>query len=473
VVSDANPSVYGGAITLTATVTPTAGAGTPTGPVVFSDSGTFLGSVTLDPTGTATFPTSSLIGGSHTITATYGGDGFFVGSAGSMTQVVNKAATSTVVVSNFNPSVEGLPVTFTATVSAAAATLAPSGTVQFFDGATLLGTGTVTGGVASLVTPFSVAGSHSITAAYVGDGNYLGSTSPAITQTVLRATTTVVTSNRVPSANPGQSITFTATVRPVTGTGFPTTGTVEFRENGTLLGTGVYIGTGRWTFSTNTLTAGSHTIAVSFLGSGSFAASSGSYTQVVNLLATTTVVTSSVNPSVFGQSVTFTARVQPNPATGSILFTIDGQAPVSQTLDTTGRARLTTNALGAGPHTVTAFYPGAVNYAPSTSTAFNQTVNKSNTRTVVTTSLTPAPVGTTVSFTVTVTPRNGGAGVPQGNVDLSINGASRGVVALNSSGQVVYPITGLAIGNYTVSAVYAGDGNFNTSTSASITQRIR
>ena len=392
-----------------------------------------------------------------------------------MTQVVDKGTTATVLGSIPSPSAEGDNVTFTATVSTVTGVGLQSGTVEFFNNGVSLGTSTLSGGQAVMSTAALLAGNHTMTAVYSGDGNFTGSTSPALTHNVLRRTTTVVTSNRVPTANLGQSVTFTATVRPVTGTGIPT-GTVQFSIDGVTAPALLTLNAqGRATYTTSTLSAGSHSVVATYARSAVFEGStSATFTQVVNQATTTTVVTSSTNPSVFGQNVTFTARVTPGAATGTVQFSIDGAAaggPVA--LDATGRARITVGTMGVGPHAVTAVYGGSVNYFGSTSAAFNQTVNKSNSRTVVTTSLTPAPVGSTVSFTVTVTPRNGGAGVPQGNVDLSINGVSRGQVALNASGQAVYPISGLAIGNYSVTAVYLGDGNFNASTGNTLTQRIR
>ncbi|KJY40376.1 hypothetical protein VR41_15080, partial [Streptomyces sp. NRRL B-1568] len=68
----------------------------------------------------------------------------------------------------------------------------PTGTVDFFDGATLLGTGTLNSGVATLVVTDLSVGSHALTATYNGDANFVGSTSPVDTQTVIQAATTTV-----------------------------------------------------------------------------------------------------------------------------------------------------------------------------------------------------------------------------------------------------------------------------------------
>ena len=206
-------------VTFTATVSPSTASGT----VQFKDGAGDLGSPVDLAGGVATFQTSSLSVGSHSITAVYGGDASLAGStSAAVTQVVDQGTTATAVLSDLNPSVEGDSVTFTATVSTVTGVGAPSGTVQFKDGAANLGAPvTVSGGKASVQLTTLAAGAHSITAVYNGDVNFTGSTSSVLTQNVLRRTTTVVTSNRTPTANLGQTITFTAQVRPATGAGRP------------------------------------------------------------------------------------------------------------------------------------------------------------------------------------------------------------------------------------------------------------
>ncbi|OLC27996.1 MAG: hypothetical protein AUH28_19960 [Acidobacteria bacterium 13_1_40CM_56_16] len=105
--SSKNPSTYGDLITFTATVTPTSGSDTPTGNVTFFGGATTLGSGTL-ASGQATYVTSTLGGGSHSITATYEGDSTFGGcTSPPVLQTLNKAATSTTLSSNANPSTFG------------------------------------------------------------------------------------------------------------------------------------------------------------------------------------------------------------------------------------------------------------------------------------------------------------------------------------------------------------------------------
>src|SRR5206468_4179625 len=114
---------------------------TPSGTVTFKDGTTTLGTGTLS-SGQATFSTTSLSGGAHSITAVYGGDGSFnTSTSAAVTQTVNTASTTTTLSSDFNPSVFGQPVTFTAAVTSSAGTA--TGTVTFKEGATTLGTGTL------------------------------------------------------------------------------------------------------------------------------------------------------------------------------------------------------------------------------------------------------------------------------------------------------------------------------------------
>src|SRR5207253_1506041 len=166
----------------------------------------------LDASGNATFATSTLSAGSRSITATYGGDSTFGGSASTpLAYAVAMAGTSTSVSSNTSSSAYGQSVTFTATVSPSAAT----GTVQFFDGATSLGTATLSGGRASVSTSTLSVGNHSITATYGGDANDTGSTSSTLTQTVNPASAANFSLSATPASRTvvqGASTTYTATV---------------------------------------------------------------------------------------------------------------------------------------------------------------------------------------------------------------------------------------------------------------------
>src|SRR5467141_854501 len=404
-ISSLNPSALGQAVTFTATVKPATGSGTPTGTVTFNDGATVLGPGTLSG-GTATLTTSGLGAGVHSITAIYGGDASFASSTSPvLMQTVNKAASSTSVVSSNSASNRGAAVTFTATVTSSA-TGTPTGTVTFQDGATALGTGTLSGGTATFTTSVLGAGAHSITAIYGGDASFTISTSPILTQTINSTATSssVVASSNNPSMI-GTAVTLTATVTsPVTG---PLTGTVSFQDGASALGTGTLSG-GTATFTTSGLTAGTHSITAIYGGDPNFAGStSPALMQTVNKAANSTSVASSNNPSIFGTVVTFTATVMSSATgapTGTVTFQ-DGAATLGTGMLSGGTATLSTSALAGGAHSITAVYAGDTNFASSTSPALMQTVADFSLSASPTS--TTATAGSTSTYTITITPAGG------------------------------------------------------------------
>jgi hypothetical protein len=88
--------------------------------------------------------------------------------------------TTTTLSSSQNPSSVGQPVKLTAKVTG----FSPTGTVTFFDGDTMIGTGTLAAGRATFTTFSLTVGSHSITARYSGDTMNFASTSAALMQAV-------------------------------------------------------------------------------------------------------------------------------------------------------------------------------------------------------------------------------------------------------------------------------------------------
>ena len=320
VASSANPSAFGQAVTFTATVTPASGATNPTGTVQFKVDGADFGTPVplISSTGNTSVATSSststlsVAGSPHVITAEYSPTGAFNASTGTLNQTANKANTSTSLTSSANPSKFGQSVTFTATVTATApGTGTPAGSVEFFDGATSLGTSTLNGsGQATLSTSTLTVGTHGITATYLGNSNYNESTSSAVNQVVQKADTSTSVTSSANQSKFGQSVTFTATVTATApGTGIPA-GSVEFFDGATSLGTSTLNGSGQATFATSTLTVGTHGITATYLGNSNYNESTSSALgQEVQKADTTTSVTSSANPSKFGQSVTFTATV--------------------------------------------------------------------------------------------------------------------------------------------------------------------
>jgi hypothetical protein len=477
--SSAATAVYGQSVTLTATVAPVPPAtGTPTGSVTFKDGATTLGSATLSG-GLATFSTSTLTAGTHSITAVYSGDSSFAGStSAALTQTVNSGSSATTLASSQNPSGSGQAVTFTATVAAVTpATGTPTGSVTFKDGAATLATAALTGGTATFSSSTLSAGSHSITAVYAGDSNFSGSTSPALTQTVnASATTTTVSSSANPSTF-GQTVTFTATVAAVApATGTPT-GSVTFKDGAATLATAALTG-GTAAFSSSTLSVGSHSITAVYGGDSNFSGNtSPAMTQTVNASssATTTTVSSSANPSVSGQSVTFTATVAVvPPATGtpagSVTFK-DGATTLATTTLVGGTATFSSSTLAIGAHSITVVYAGNASFSGSASPALTQTVNTAASAATVTSSLNPSTQGQTVTFTATVKASAPATGTPTGSVTFKDGTATLGTGTL-SAGKATLSTSALAIGSHSITFVYSGDSNFLGSTSPALTQTV-
>src|SRR5450759_5404260 len=182
-------------------------------------------------------------------------------------------------------------------------------------------------------------------------------------QACAEPTTTTLGSSSNPSTV-GGSVTYTATVAPT-----PDGGTMAFTDNATTLsGCGavaVNTSTGKASCTTSYGAVGSHTILASYSGDTNFVASSGSLTQQVNA-ATTTVVSSSSNPSTAGNGVTYTATVAPIPDGGTVAFTdnstaLSGCGAVAVSTST-GKATCTTSYSGVGGHAIVASYSGDANY---------------------------------------------------------------------------------------------------------------
>ena len=188
-------------------------------------------------------------------------------------------------------------------------------------------------------------------------------------------TTTHVSANP-PTATFGQPITFTATV--TTGGSPATQGTVRFTEGSATLGGPIALDSaGTATFTTSALSAGAHTITAAYSGAGAAQPSTATVAVVVHSAPTTTSITSSQNPSAFGQPVTFTAIVTNGLAVmpvnvGSVTYIDNGQVLATVAVDANGRTALTLSTLGAGSHQIVATYSDGNDYLASSATVVQQ-----------------------------------------------------------------------------------------------------
>ena len=173
--STSTDTSLGTPVTLTAAIA-SAGNVVPTGQITFFSNGTVLGTSALDQ-GQANFTTPALPLGLNQVTASYPGDWYFAPSSSVSINVSNRASTSLILSSSTSNTVQGVAVSFTASISAENNSVTPGGTVQFLDGSTPISDPVpVASGHATYATSLLAAGSHLINASYSGDTNYLAST---------------------------------------------------------------------------------------------------------------------------------------------------------------------------------------------------------------------------------------------------------------------------------------------------------
>ena len=389
-----------------------------------------------------------------------------------VTIVVAQGSTTTTISALPTSSVFGQQVTLTATVNVSGGT--PTGNVTFSDGVNVLGTAFLTsGGTAVLQTSSLTVGSHSFSANYPGDLNFLPSGSPFLTFNVSQASSATILSSSPTTDVFGQPLTLTATVSPVSPGGGTPTGTVTFTDGPNILGTPSLSG-GTAQITISTLSTGNHSFNASYAGDTNFTGSSPAtaLTQTINPATTATSLTSSPNPSVFGQAVTFSTIVSvvaPGAGIPSGIVTFrDGATALGTMPLTAGTASFTTSSLGAGSHSITASYASNGNFSASASAALAQTLNKASTSTTIS-SISPNPVvagqPVTVSFNVAVVAP--GIGAPAGTVTVSDGAGATCTAALPAT---TCSLTSTATGSHTLTATYSGDGNFIGSSGTSSVQ---
>jgi hypothetical protein len=410
VASSLNPSVHGAAVTFTAVVTAT-GTTVPTGTVAFYDGGVQFGTGTLKAAGTAsavaTFQTASLAAGTHSITAAYAGDANdFASTSAALSDTVNIASSTTVVAASANPAIAGKALTLTATVTTNGGTAA--GAVNFYNGTTLLGAGTLNGvGAATFNSSTLPAGAYSITAVYVGDSNDTGSTSAALALTIVQATTSVqlVTSN--PTVQVTHTVSFTATV---SGNGGIATGNVTFMDGTNTLGS-VALNAGVATYSTSSLAVGTHNITAVYGGDTNDAGStSAGLTETVTAYATQTSLAASSTSLNTDQELTLlttTTSSSGNAVSGTITYMSGTTSLGTATVGVNGTATLNINP-AAGSYSITAHYSGDALNAPSVSNVVTVAVSQATEFTIELNPTTMSiPTGQSAQLTINLGSQDG------------------------------------------------------------------
>jgi hypothetical protein len=281
------------------------------------------------------------------------------------------------------------------------------------------------------------------------------------------AVTATVSSSTNPSSF-GQPVTLTMTVAPQTSDANTPTGAVAMFDGSAEIGTGDLSG-GTFSVTESSWSVGTHQITATYAGdSNFFGGTSSTFNQVVNKAATTTTVTSSANPSVFGQPVILTASVAPTSGVGSPTGTVQlfsGTTSIGSGTLSSGSFSVTQSSLPVGTYPITATYAGDSEFLPSNSAVLNQVVNKAPTHTsLVANQGGSVGFGHPVTFTATVSVPPPGAGDPSGALVFSVDGTAVQTVNLNASEQASVSTSALLPGDHLISATYQGDSDFLTST---------
>lgn len=322
-----------------------------------------------------------------------------------------------------------------------------------------------------------------------------------------KVTTTTVTATS--PAFTGEPITFTATV---THNSAVPTGTVTFTITGADSSTPSCDGGNTATLSPATSGSGAvaqctisaglvaaaspYAVTAVYSGDDTYAPSTGTLSKVIHLGPTTTVVTSSSNPTVTGQAVSFSAVVNAtSPATGaptgSVTFSIVGAGAATASCDggdvqplsgDVATCPVSGGLLASGsPYSVTATYSGDANYATSTGTV-TQGVARAAVTIGVTSSSSSVVSGQPISFTATILSVSPpGSGAPTGNVVFSVVGSTGTTITCDggatvslagssaqcnfSAGLLAKPLS------YTVSATLS-DPNFKSPAAGTLVQQV-
>ncbi|HEX9198081.1 MAG TPA: Ig-like domain-containing protein, partial [Acidobacteriaceae bacterium] len=515
-------------LTVTVTVSGASGTPTPTGSITLIGGGYSSTAATLiNGSATISIPAGSLALGSDTLTASYTGDSNYNAASGTVSVTIAKA-TPTVTVSPSSTSITATQtLSVTVAVSNGIGTPTPSGSITLTGGSYISPAITLSTGSATINIPAGSLsmGSDTLTANYTPDASSsstYSSTSGNTTVSVTAAVPTIsfIVANQTygnapftvsATSNSTGAITYSVVSGPASVTG----STVTLNSAGTVVLQASQVATGNYaagaqnatftvaaTTPTITFTVANHTygdapftvLATSnSTGAITYSVVSGPATisgATVTLTGAGTVVlqatqAAAVNYSAGTQSATFTvakgsqtitfaAPISPvNYGVAPISLSTSASSGLAVTLSVvSGPASLSGNTLtitGAGTVVVAADQSGNANYAAATEVTRSLVVNEIAPAAGLTISPNPVLVQNAVTLTATV---SSAASTPTGSVAFSDGGTALGTANL-SGGIATLTVSTFAAGAHTISAVYGGDGNFSSASSATVTETVQ
>ena len=502
-------AVHGTPLTLTGSVAPATGTGTPTGTVAFqtNTSGNPSDVLALTAAGTFSGAISDLPGGQYSLTAHYAGDGTY-GASDSPPLTFNITPEPSTTQFTLNP-LPGGNVPYGASlqvivnVAGASGTGVATGNITLQDGSTTVGTYTLaSNGSVTIPTGgsgFSFApGPHALTAIYAGDNSFNASTSTQTSLVIGKGTPFVIVGGNAPNISAGELLGIHAVV---SGTGTAlATGTIQFTDNGTAIGPIIPLQTVGF-FGTQAQAAmllpnlpqGVHKIGATYNGSADpnyNSVASGdpqneaTFTATVGGLsgtATTTTLSATKLPVNLGDTATFVASVKPTTATGTVTLW-DGVGPrTAATPVTGGGVSISFPWTQAGSTALYAVYSGDATNASSSSATVPFIVKQG----IPTVSIS-APASTEpsqqVSANVSVTgnPANTSLVAPTGVIEIwdSVSGAPAQLLTAQNltagAGNIAVFATRLklAAGTHTLHSHYRGDLNWQAADSPTATVTV-
>jgi len=414
----------------------------------------------------------------HQIVAVYAGDSNYAASTSNTVSLTALPASTTLLLTAAPGSITvGQQVTFTATLSPLTLQgTAPRGTVTFTYNGNSIGTATLTTGIATVNTSTLPIGTDNIQAVYSGDGNFGTSTSNTLAFVVLPRSANVATTTTL-FANPlsvyaGNTVTFKAMV-PINVGGPAPSGSIAFLDGTTVLGTAPLLAVGStWAanFSSDTLATGTHSITAVYSGNIYYLGSTSSVVTITILSnATSLELFSFLNPAAAYQPITLNAQLTSLtttdfPGGGTVNFFANGNSIGSVPVDLTGLATLFDVALPAGNYELSATFSGNSSSASSSSANIPETVTSNTSSTLLSASPAPGFQNTPIILTAQVVSTSSYVS-PTGNVSFYDGTSLLGAVPLNSTGYAYLIAYFPTAGTHNLTAVYAGNGSFTTSTS--------
>lgn len=458
---------------------PTIGPGL-TGSVAFSVDGAPIGAAELRGNAATLAGPATLAAGAHQLSATWPGDGDFGPVTLSASHTVALVPLQVSLTSAPNASAFGQTVNFATQFAPTGGNPggdAYTGTLGFYDGATLLRQQQASTAGFGFATQNLSVGDHRITASYSGDAVFAASTSNVVAQVVnALATKSILTVNPT-SAIVGAPITLAATVSAAAppGVGVPT-GSVTFKNGVAVVGTSP-LANGISSLVLATLPAGADQLTCEYSGDSGYSTSNCNTVPItLNPAATTLTLASSANPAVALAAITFTAHLSTGaqPAAGNTIqlaYNPGRAAPVLVPLvtDATGTATYTTSALTPGSFPVSASFAATADLLAS-SASLTEIVTANPTATSLAVSPNPGYQGQAVTMVATVA-ATGGA-IATGNVAFLDGAAILGSAALNASGVATLTTTSLSVGTHALAASYAAGPIFLGSTSPPVQEAI-